>query len=271
MKTKTLALVATLSLLPLLFNCGGSAAQNNNETQGESAPLVFQQQSFSKSSEGCATDAERCAKVTAEYPMAMPGKGQEQAAKRFNDTLLSYVEQSLAFFVIDDEDGRPGLEGIAEAFLTEYEAAMSENPGMAQAWESELTGEVLYNSPGRVSIALSHYAYAGGAHPNSFVTLLMFDAESGQKLELDDVVTDMAALERLAEQAFRNAQELGPNDNLEEAGFFWGEGFSLPANAALTEEGLYCFYNSYEAAPYAMGPTEFTLTYEQLDGLLNGN
>ena len=75
-------------------------------------------------------------------------------------------------------------------------------------------------------------------------------------------------LRELAEVHFREARELGVDESLSDAGFFWGESFALPENYALTEEGLYFYYNPYEIAAYVVGPTSFTISREQMAGLL---
>jgi hypothetical protein len=66
------------------------------------------------------------------------------------------------------------------------------------------------------------------------------------------------------EKKFREVREIESSISIADAGFFWGDSFGLPQNFALQEDGVYFYYNPYEAAAYALGATEFTIPYEEL-------
>lgn len=253
----------------LLSACRPGNKGNNDTTKedGRELPaLVFEQQTFSRQSASCEQDSNRCARVEAVYPLAVAGP--EDAVRRINDTLNAYLRISTAVFAPSVEEIPQTLDAIAGDFLDEYEAVMSEESEYVTSWAVEVEGEILYQSEKMASAQLSTFSYAGGAHPNSFVFLINFDVESGEVLRLPDIIRDTAALRELAEPAFREARELGPDESLSDAGFFWGGPFALPENFAMTEEGLYFFYNPYEVAAYAAGPTEFIISREQLAGLM---
>ncbi len=56
---------------------------------------------------------------------------------------------------------------------------------------------------------------------------------------------------------------------LKDSGFtFENDLFTLPENFALRDEGLAFYYNPYDVAPYAMGPTEIVLSWEEIKDLL---
>ena len=42
-------------------------------------------------------------------------------------------------------------------------------------------------------------------------------------------------------------------------------------NFYLTSKGITFYYNIYEIAPYVMGPTQITLSFESIQHLLDGN
>lgn len=259
-------------LLALAFAVGcrpGNKGNQETETQDgqeETPALAFEQQSFSRQSASCEQDSSHCAQVEADYPLAVAGP--EEAVRRINDTLNAYLRVSLAVFSPTPEDIPASLDEVASDFLEEYEAIRAEEEDMAGSWGVDLDGEVLYQSDALASIRFSTFSYAGGAHPNSFDYLINFDARTGEVLRLADLVSDTARLKELAEVAFREARELGPDESLSEAGFFWDGPFALPENYAMTEDGLYLLYNPYEVAAYVMGPTEFSISREQLAGLL---
>lgn len=263
--------ILLLFLLSLsLFSACRTGNKDQQDAAGQeerdSTALVFEQQTFSRQLANCEQDSNRCARVEAVYPLAVAGP--EQAVRRINDTLDAYLKISMAVFAPSPEEIPETLDAIADGFLEEYEVVTAEGGEEVSSWVVDVNGEVLYQSERSVSVQLSTFSYAGGAHPNSFVFLVNFDAESGEVLHLPDLVQDTAALREMAELAFREARGLGPEESLSDAGFFWGGPFALPENFALTEDGLYLVYNPYEAAAYANGPTDFTISREKLGEVL---
>ncbi|MDX1943653.1 MAG: DUF3298 and DUF4163 domain-containing protein [Saprospiraceae bacterium] len=213
----------------------------------------------------CKTDTIRCAKVSLTYPMAT--QGSAEAMKAVNDSIMSYLVQSVGIFEESPDAAPNDLEKAAAGFIGGYETFLKDGPEYVTPWVIDTDGKVLYQSPKYVSIEISTYSYAGGAHPNGYSMLLNFDAATGAKLEPIQMVSDTTRLKQLAEAKFREARELAPTADWNEEGFFWGEGFFFPANIAITDKGLYFVYNAYEAAAYVLGPTDFTITYEELKGI----
>jgi hypothetical protein len=200
------------------------------------------------------------------YPLAIAGP--EAARQKINDTIDACVRLSLAVFALGPEEVPATLDEIAMQFIKEYEQLTTEEGGFTTPWSAELEGRVLFQSEKFVTVELNTYSFAGGAHPNYFSFLLAFDALSGRELMLADLVRDTQALKPLAEAAFKQARGLNDADDLGAEGFFWGEDFQFPENIAPVEGGLYFVYNPYEAGAYALGPTDFTIPWEQLKSLL---
>lgn len=254
--------------LPFLFLSIVALSCKNgkpSENQRDNVPLVFEERIFNMESSTCKTDSTRCAYVEITYPVAT--QGNPEAMSAINDTIMKYIRQSVGIFAESPEDVPASLEDAAAGFIGEYEAFMASEPEFVTSWAIETNGKMLYQSPKVVSIEIATYSYAGGAHPNTYVSLLNFDATTGAKFDLSDLVTDINKLTALAESKFREARELSSTADLSEEGYFWGEGFALPANVAVTNEGLYFYYNPYEAAAYALGPTDFVISYEELKGI----
>jgi hypothetical protein len=162
------------------------------------------------------------------------------------------------------------LHEAAKSFLSEWKSANSEDPGndANSGWEVSVTGEVGLHTPKIASVTMGSYSYAGGAHPNSYVSIFNFDLKTGKTLGWEDLITDQNGLEKLAEKEFKKARELKKDADLTEEGFFWGEKFVLPTNFELQEEGIYFWYNPFEVAAYAMGPTDFLISYQDLGKLV---
>ena len=226
--------------------------------------LAFELRKISRQSDGCATDPNHCIKVEAVFPLAV--KGPRKVVQAINDTLDRRVRQSLAIFPVDDAAGLPSsIDEIIDRLLVDYEEFSRE---AAVPWTVETVGKVLFQAKNVAVIQLDNFSYTGGAHPNTFRYLVNFDTHTGSVLRLDELVADMGRLKLLAEVAFRKYHQLGGDANLNREGFFWDEKFDLAGNFALTETGLYFYYNPYEAAAYAVGPTEFVLPYDELKEVL---
>ncbi len=246
-------------LFTAILSCKNKPAEEQVAT-----PLRFEERTFTKQSSTCSTDSTRCATVEVTYPIAT--QGTPEAMKLVNDTILHYTAITLASG--DGETLPATLEEGANDFIQMHEEYTKDTAAFITAWEIQTNGKVLYQSPKYVSVEMASYSYAGGAHPNSYVNLLTFDANTGKKLILTDMVSDTAKLKQLVEAKFRQTRELKADENLNAAGYFWDGPFAFPANVAATEQGLYFVYNPYEAASYAAGPTDFVITNEELKGIL---
>jgi hypothetical protein len=255
-----------------------SCQNQKNEPESEPSTIVFSyaktQAQFAKASEGCQSDSNECASIVIDYPQF---KEQTPGFQKINDSILQQIKKSLS--LEDDKIGRnTSLEDLGNLFVQDYNEYTAEAKTRAEEestepfitpWSIEISGEVTYESPKVISIALNNYAYTGGAHPNSNVSLFIYNVHTGQLLRFKDLIKDRTKLNKRVEQKFREINEIGPHDNLNEKGFFWDGKFQLPANIGLVPEGVQFFYNSYEIAAYAVGPTEFVLTWEELGDLLD--
>ena len=117
---------------------------------------------------------------------------------------------------------------------------------------------------------LEVYSYTGGAHPNARTLYGSWFLEDGRRVALRDLLTPGSEerVAEIAEAVFREQRGLPTEQSLEEQGFDFPDGkFALNENFAVTDQGLVFYFNPYEIAPYALGPTEIELTFEALEGL----
>lgn len=268
---KSAIIPAALLLTGLLL--AGACSQNNPEQTEKmeiaSGPLSFESHNFKKQSPNCKSDTVSCATVQATYFLAVGGSDSVRQA--INDTLMHYLKAALAVYAVEDEEFRIPLDEVADRFIGDYESLRKDNPAYDIPWEVETASSILFQSPKLVSMKYATYSNTGGAHPNSFTTLLVLDKATGLKLDLRDFINSIPRLETIAEKHFRRARGLTPKQSLDDAGFFWGESFALSEHFALLDSGLYFYYNNYDIAPYVLGPTEFTIPLSELDGILYKN
>ena len=165
-------------------------------------------------------------------------------------------------------------EELMEKFLDEYRAFSEEFPEASGQWVLTRELQPIHNENGAFSLEITDYGYTGGAHPNTTVSLVTFDAETGARLGLADLLNEgyESALAAIAEQSFRTERSLEPDEDLSAAGFWFEEGtFRLNDNFAVVPEGLKFHFNSYEVGPYSMGPTSFVLRSADLAGLIRSD
>lgn len=160
------------------------------------------------------------------------------------------------------------IESLAKSFIKEYETLAAEDAdAFSMGWEYDGSGDTLLISPKVISIYYQVYSFTGGAHGNSNITYLNFNAQTGDLLQLTDMISDTTALKKIAELKFEKTQKQFAKDNdfeYDRTSYFWEKPFYLPANIAVTRTGLIFMYNPYEAAAYALGPISFDLTWQEL-------
>ncbi|WP_435356051.1 DUF3298 and DUF4163 domain-containing protein [Emticicia sp. SJ17W-69] len=259
--------------LLLLFLCSSvfMACQSNKETQTAAIIKVDSvtyklatQPQISK--EGDTT----ISKISINYPKL--SGGDEAVMTKINAQIEQLVKNQM--FSMEDTVATTksgSVESLAQGFLKEYEDFTKENEDMpSMGWEFDGSGDTLLISPKVISIYYQVYSFTGGAHGNSNISYLNFNAQTGDLLKLTDIVSDTTALKKIAELKFEKTQKIFAKDNdfeFNKSDYFWGNPFFLPANIAVTKTGLLFMYNPYEAAAYALGPISFDLTWEELGAI----
>lgn len=254
--------------LILLAIIGLAACENNsNEASFDSGSFEFEEFSKTWYAPFCAEDSTSCAKIEAVFPFI--ANEPSGSGKIINDSIFNFIKTMIGGFEMDQEAiaSKP-LPNLVVRFFNEYKSFTEEFADFSLPWVIEIRGKLLYNSSNIVSIELADYSFTGGAHPNYAVQLINFDVKTGKILTIEDFISDFDALKLLAEEQFRLARKMKKAERLEDAGFMFGDSFTLPANFALSKDGLYFFYNPYEAGAYVLGTTDFTIPFEDLEGII---
>lgn len=115
--------------------------------------------------------------------------------------------------------------------------------------------------------------YTGGAHGNNIVAGVTFDAKTGQRIQLADLLEDeeggKSQIDQLLLEKAQEMQEKAIQD--EGYGIFFEEYENYIPDVLtedswyLTEDGMTIVSNEYLLAPYAAGATYFELPYETCD------
>ncbi|WP_333818770.1 DUF3298 and DUF4163 domain-containing protein [Ohtaekwangia sp.] len=237
------------------------ACSRKEEKHEHALPVAYHIKNFAKYSSNCQGDSLQCASFEVSYP-------------EFSgiDTAISLMIK----FKIDSAVSAGYSEGLVQTleqtgniFIEEYEnfiQADSEAIGMG-GWYH--TTDVTVNIAGDslVSLTVNTDDYSGGAHPNAAVTFININPRTGKTATLSDFLKPgyQAALTKLGEAIFRRERELADTASFKNNFFdFPDDKFKLNQNYGFTKEGIQFFYNSYEVAPYAAGPTDVVIPYSEI-------
>jgi hypothetical protein len=253
----------------LIFFMGGTACGPNGAGSGSAPPgptvMTFTMQTREMTFDDCVAGSEGCTYIRFDYPVvveAPPGA----AIEAFTSVIDSFLQAPL-----HQDEPASSVNALMARFLADYAAYKASQPQPEIAWFLERKAFVLRSTPNLLSLSLSERSFLGGAHGLATVHYVNLDPASGGKIALTDVLEDAALPEvtRLAEARLREVRAVPEGMTLKEAGFtFENDLFALPDNFVLREDGLAFYYNPYEVAPYAMGPTEILLSSAEIEDLL---
>lgn len=155
----------------------------------------------------------------------------------------------------------------------DYEASLEEDWDW-YAYESQLTAEVVRCDSQVLSIRFNGYSYSGGVHGYSFSYGRSYDVQSGSRLSLAFLSASGAdfptyALERVAElcgtEEYSDLVFDPAVDQESLSDVVSNEQFLL------TAEGVVFLADPYVIGPYASGIIEFTLPYDELEGVVKAD
>lgn len=117
-----------------------------------------------------------------------------------------------------------------------------------------------------------YHEYTGGAHGNYMSTFLNLDLKTLTPIHLRDLFVEdyKDPLTQLLWQQLIEDNHVSTRQEVEDLGYGSTGELEPTENFYLTPQGITFYYNIYEIAPYVMGPTQITLSYESIQHLLNG-
>lgn len=228
--------------------------------------LKYEMKSYSQAVGDTSGLSNNYATVVLKYPEI-----KEAASPYILDNLNNFVRASILTALFKEGEYKTP-EFFMENFLKEYNKFNEDKPSdMPSIWTIERIVDITYESENVVSFSFFETSFLGGAHPNTNNFFTPFNLLTGVKLYKNDVFVEgyEAKLTAIAEKKFRDQKELTSDANLEEAGFSFKENkFALNSNFGFTKDGIVFYYNAYEIAPYALGPTAIELKYDEIKDLI---
>ncbi|MCE1164542.1 MAG: DUF3298 and DUF4163 domain-containing protein [Bacteroidetes bacterium] len=227
--------------------------------------LKYEMKKFYKTYKGCKEEDDNCAYIKMEYPVFTSGA----AAKGINNFILSYLADSV--YVFEEGRGNKTLEKLADVFFKDFETMKKENPDWPGGYALDLNSSVEFNKNNIITLNFSFYLNSGGAHPNSYFIYYVLDASTGKIFKTKDLFVKgfEPKLNKLIEKKYRAFREMSDKDRLDgDKGMLFENHIEYNENVGLLRDGVEFYYNNYEIAAYAVGPSELKFTYKELDDLL---
>ena len=251
----------------IVIGCGKQADTINKTTNTAkqevkaSDSISFEMKSFKKTYKDCKETEEKCSYLKISYPVF-----SGSSAVEINKIIDAYIADSV--FTVEGNSNNKNLEGLAKTFFADYENALKDaSPDFPLVYALDINCSVVYNKPAALSLSIDYYINTGGAHPNSYARYFVFNPKSGRQIKLNDLFSNgfEEKLNKLIDKKYRELRNLKETDRLDgEKGYLFDNFIKYNDNFILTKEGVNFFYNNYEIAPYAVGPTELKFTYKEL-------
>ena len=130
----------------------------------------------------------------------------------------------------------------------------------------EIKSDVAYQNAHLLVYRCYINEFTGGAHGVYFTNFFNIDLNTNRRLLLSDIFTGdyQEAVSNLIWEALMKKENVKSRDALEDMGY-GALGPIMPIdNFYLSPQGITFYYNIYDIAPFAMGPTEVMVPYSQL-------
>ena len=257
-------------LIAVFLCCGNNTKKNNNATEAEEIVITpFEYHETFKLSE----HASESPTLKFDFSLSLIKTGDSIATNNIN--------QAVAYTLFESAD--KSIEKACENFIAqrkkEYlellpEYINSKDNDMSAVWFYNYyiaNSEVKRGYKEYINYTIIWEEFTGGAHPNSYYTVLNFNPETGEEIVLGDILKEDYD-EPLTEILINNlAKQLQVEDieGIKEKGYLYQDyEMFISNNFILDTEKIVFIYNKYEIAPYAVGDIMIDVTYEELKDLL---
>ncbi|MDG1730820.1 MAG: DUF3298 and DUF4163 domain-containing protein [Algibacter sp.] len=186
--------------------------------------------------------------------------GNNMVASQINSDIQKTIISAL-HIGNPDEITSSSVEESITLFNAESEKFKTDFPELANSWEAQIDGEVMYQSPELISIAITSYTNTGGAHGSLNISFLNFNSETGERIQNRQLFNNLEAFKIVAERFFKRAVK-------DKSLLLDNKLFELPKNIGYSEDGLILLYNTYEIAPYSTGIIEFSIPFKDIRSYL---
>jgi len=248
MKHIPITIVTTLTLL-FTSSC------NNIETNN----FLNLKTNVIESKFGACDGESACGEIKIDYPIFSENN------KLVDEKINSEITKSISSFY----DVKT-VEETSKKFIADFADFVKEFPDVAgNKWNISMQYKVLNNTEKALSLSFNMEGYTGGAHGFRTLTYTNYNPLTGEKLNLEDLISNIDELRLIARKIFIEENDLDPKKSLNTQGFwFLDDIFSLNNNFIISDKGISFHYNQYEIAPYSQGSIDINIPMSELSKLL---
>lgn len=190
-------------------------------------------------------------------------KGNEEnkrACELMNGHLVELLLKQSSELTIDEAIAQY-VEEVKEEFHSDK---------VAYTYYDHLTGCAEYGKEGIINYRSEEEVFTGGAHPSTIMTILRFNALTGEFVTLDQVfpVPNQARLQEVLLNKLMQYNGVTSMEELNKKGYLEMTDMFVSPNFALRADSIEFYYNEYDIAPYAYGSTSICVGYDEVKDLM---
>ena len=268
---KKCAEIIFYSFVIALFSCCGNEKKKSQETSDvrEMTIIPFEYHETYKLSE----QASDSPTLKFDFMLSLVDAG--------DSTVTSNINQAIAYTLFESTGN--SIEDACEKFIAQHKTEYKELlPDYINSKENDMPEVWFYNYylanceaetgyKGCINYTILWEEFTGGAHPNSFYTVLNFNPETGEEIVLSDILKDNYE-DALTDILIKNLAKQLQVENIEgikDKGYLYQDNDMFISNNFILDSAKIVFiYNKYEIAPYAFGDIMITVTYDELKDIL---
>ncbi len=202
---------------------------------------------------------------TQQFQVEIPGN--DAAAQKINDWSSAKAEEVWESGEKMSAEAADYIKESAE-YATDYQKDYTDS----YCFSRFLSNSVMRADAQVISLESLDNWYMGAAHGEYYYYGTTFDTETGEELEIQDIVSDMGAFRRQATTDITKYLQENYGDLLFEGyqdvvEHIWEGGTSF--NFYLNESGIMVIFNPYDVGPFALGAVTVPLPYSEYASFLN--
>lgn len=270
-KRTTILLIALLIVGCWLASCSNTDQPSRN--------LQFEEITLTKSEHLFADESKPACNLSIDF--AFVNNANTIGAK---DSINAYLLSALFGKKYQQLSPQKAMEGYAKEYATNYRADLEPmiqkdidnhiDKDQLTAWysyEQELKGSVETYMGMLLTYRTYKNEYSGGPHGMYTTEFINLNLSTIQPILLDELFVEdyQETLTELLWYQLALDNGVETRDELEEMGYATTGELAPTENFYISEDGITFYYNVYEIAPYSMGPTQITLSYDMLEYILN--
>lgn len=244
----------------------GSQTDANIEQAATGAPLI---QMENQQKDWHSDDGSKWLMHAETQQLQVEIPGNDAAAQKINDWSSAKAEEVWESGEKMSAEAADYIKESAE-YATDYQKDYTDS----YCFSRFLSNSVMRADAQVISLESLDNWYMGAAHGEYYYYGTTFDTETGEELEIQDIVSDMGAFRRQATTDITKYLQENYGDLLFEGyqdvvEHIWEGGASF--NFYLNESGIMVIFNPYDVGPFALGAVTVPLPYSSYASLLNPN